>query len=142
MSAPIVVRCTLPASPARVFDLFTRADQLMMWFCDTAHSDLVVGGEVRAQWTDEEGEVWTRSGRWAELDPPFVAVLDWQGEAGTVEPFRIAIAPHAEGASLTVLSPGLPPRDSIPQDVALDAARQGWEHTLEMLAGLLRDERT
>jgi len=140
MTAPVLVRCTLPASPERVFDLFTQADQLALWFCEDAQSDLRPGGAIRAGWVDEEGETWTRSGRWVELDRPFVASLEWFDEGSEVQAFRIAIAPHAQGCTLTVLSPALPPRDAVPADVLLDAVRQGWEHTLEALAGMLRAE--
>lgn len=163
----VIVRRTLPASPERVFDLFTRGEDLARWFCDACDSDPRLGGEVHAAWIDEEGEPWDRLGHWLEFDRPFVATLEWleaedfEGQSadphvladgqpitvGAEEPaprqretLRIALAPHPDGCTVTVLSPLMQGRDTIRPEVLHDTVRHGWETTLQGLEQLLREE--
>ncbi|MSQ84046.1 MAG: SRPBCC domain-containing protein [Myxococcales bacterium] len=145
----VVVRQPLPAPPERVFALFTTSIGLQSWFCDEAVSDPVVNGEVHASWHDEDGEQWARVGRWVELTPPCVAVVEWYavqtGTAADEQPqasdyWRIAIAP-ADGASMvTVVSPILTSEVAMRAEVLSDAAKTGWEQTFSALRALLTEQ--
>jgi uncharacterized protein YndB with AHSA1/START domain len=138
-SSNLVLRFELPATAERVFDLFTRGDQLTTWFCDQADSDVQPGGRLVATWLDEDGETWARSGTWVELEAPGFARLVWDAEEGPADEWQFGIAGCEGGCRVTVVSPVLP-HPNLPNDVRQDAVRQGWERTFAALDQLLRTE--
>ncbi len=158
----VVVRRALPAPPQRIFALFTDGSELSRWFCDKAESDVRQGGTIHAAWVDEEGQPWDRVGYWSELDPPYRATLTWLDEddlaanssqalvddrqvvipvpqAPDPETFRFAIAPHAQGSMVTIISPLPPANPNVRDEVLMDAVQQGWDQALTALDALLRE---
>jgi uncharacterized protein YndB with AHSA1/START domain len=165
---PVAVRHVLAAPPERVFALFTQGPELSKWFCDAAESEVKLGGEVHAAWVDEEGEGWDRVGVWTELDPPYRGTLTWLDEEDEADPnppalvddvqvilpiegeapqparepdtFRFAIAPHANGSMVTVISPLPNASVQLRDEVLIDAVQQGWQQAFAELDALLQQE--
>ncbi len=145
----VIVRQTVPAEPAVVFALFTAKRNLELWFCDEAQSDERLGGEVHALWHDDDGEgSHERVGHWIEWEPPNLAVVEWfgvqtvqeTGETGERLPsdfWRVAIAQHPEGSSVTVVSPVLHSDGVVRPQVLYDSAKLGWEMVLNGMGQLL-----
>lgn len=158
MSRAVIIRSPLPGTPEQVFALLTQGEQLAKWFCDACDSDARLGGEVHAAWTDEDGEQWDRVGIWVEFDAPYRLTLRWlavetaadlaltdnqQVVVGAPEAvpqhdeLKFAIAPHPNGAMLTVMSPT--PQMDIPvrPEVLEDATQQGWQQCFQLLEQML-----
>ncbi len=149
----VIVRHALPATPDRVFALFTTALGLQSWFCDAAESTESVNGEVHAGWQDDDGATWERLGRWVEFEPPRLAVLEWYGvqsagknagEDGQLTPdyWRIGIAPLDDGDSsvVTIVSPLVASEVAMRPELLADAAKMGWDATFAALRELLASE--
>ena len=147
----VVVRQALPTSPERAFALFTNGPQLATWFCSEAESEEKLGGALHATWHEEDGESYERLGRFAEWQPPHMAVVEWLGgasqSADEAEPveiapdiWRLAIAPAADGCIVTVVSPLLRSEAPVRADILYETAKMGWEAVFQTLRELLAAE--
>jgi uncharacterized protein YndB with AHSA1/START domain len=144
----VYVRHAMPASAERVFDLMTRADQLALWLCDEAASDVVVNGKLSATWRDptQQDRDVTRRGTWVEVERPSLAYLRWEDPSPGADPehpemLRVAIADAEDGdVWLTVASPCPQQFEMTNAATVQDATRQSWEQLLGELAALLRAE--
>jgi uncharacterized protein YndB with AHSA1/START domain len=149
----LVLERTIQASPERVFDAFTDADQLMRWWwpngftCPAAEVDLRVGGTYRLamEWPDfiPAGQQFSHYliGEYYEIDRPHRLVMsgravnDEQGElfATLIE---LGFEAREGGTALTVRQSYFEP---MPPAEALGGAEQGWSEQLDKLERLLAD---
>src|SRR5262245_40600129 len=77
------VRRTIRAPRQRVFDAWTKAEELNRWHSpgpstvDLAEVDLRVGGKWRIDMRGAGGEAWQVHGVYREIDPPRRLVYTW-----------------------------------------------------------------
>jgi uncharacterized protein YndB with AHSA1/START domain len=87
-SLHLVVRRTIHASPARLFDAWTTASQLQAWWgpkgvrCTHAEIDAKVGGHYRIANELPNGEVVWIEGKFLEVLPPQRLVYTWNVTPG------------------------------------------------------------
>ena len=135
----LVVRRTINASAARVYEAWTEPEQLVRWWgprpvtCSAAEMDLRVGGEYRISNLLPDGSVVLIAGRFEVVEPPRRLVYTWQIERKQ--------SPPPERSRVTVL---FEPRDDKTEVVVVhelidtEATRadheQGWNGCLAGLA--------
>jgi glutathione S-transferase len=147
----LLIERTFKASPERVFDAFTDADQLMKWWwpngfsCPAAEVDLRVGGKYRlamehpgsipgeAQFSHHMG------GEYFEIDRPNRLVMSGRAvnnEQGEIFATLIEVTLEARdgGTALTMRQSYFEP---MPPAEARAGAEQGWSEQLDKLERLL-----
>ena len=83
MSKALRLIRTIPASPERVFEVWTSSEQLERWTCPDPNAhvevdiDLRVGGHYWIR-MEVEGGPFTAFGTYREIDPPRRLVYTWQ----------------------------------------------------------------
>jgi glutathione S-transferase len=99
----LVVRRTINASVARVFEAWTEPEQLRRWWgprpvtCSAAEIDLRVGGRYRIGNQLPDGSVVWISGTFEIVDPPRRLVYSWQVERpGSPSPERSRVTVRFE----------------------------------------------
>lgn len=129
------------ASPARIFDAWTVADQLKRWTCPDPNAsveadiDLRTGGHYSIR-MGAEGGPFTAHGTYSKVDPPRRLAYTWGWKEET-HPMReetlvtVELAPVQDGTEIRLTHEGFP----TPSDV--DGHKQGWRICLERLAELL-----
>ena len=147
----LIIERALPASPERVFDAFTDAEQLETWWwpngftCPRAEVDLRVGGTYRLamEWPGSFPEEARFShhmgGEYYEIDRPHHLVMsgrainDQQGELFATL-IDVTFEARDGGTLLTVRQSYFEP---LPPAEALAGAEQGWREQLDKLERLL-----
>ncbi len=147
----LVIERTIKATPERVFDAFTQADQLTQWWwpngftCPAAEVDLRVGGTYRLgmEWPDfipaEAQFSHYMGGEFYEIARPHRLVMsgravnDQQGElfATLIE---VTFEACDDGTALIVRQSYFEP---MPPAEAMSGAEQGWSEQLDKLERLL-----
>jgi uncharacterized protein YndB with AHSA1/START domain len=135
----LVVRRTIRATPDRLFDAWTRPEELRKWWgpesvtCTDAAVDLTVGGSYRIANQFPGGDVIWITGEFEIIDRPNRLVYTWR--LGTAEgpSERVSVTFVARGSSTEVTVtheriPGVPVRD---------VHEQGWRGCLDGLARYL-----
>lgn len=129
------------ASPARIFDAWTVADQLKCWTCPDPNArvdvdiDLRVGGHYSIR-MDAEGGPFTALGTYRVVDSPRRLVYTWRWKEET-HPMReetlvtVELVPATNGTEIRLAHEGFP----TPSDV--DGHEQGWKICLDRLVGLV-----
>lgn len=142
----VFIRRAMPATAERVFDLVTHANNLQLWLCDEATSELHPGGQVTATWRDAEDpdQRFTRRATWVEFERPTIAYLrwddpnpDWPHDRPEMLKFAVACVdgqPH--NCSITVVSPCPQGFEHTTAQTVIDATRQAWEQLLDELGEL------
>ena len=130
------VRRTIRASPQRVFEAWTRPEELKRWAAPGpmetpfAEVDLRVGGRYRIHMREPDGNAHRVFGTYREVDPPRRLVYTWSWEDDpevkdsvvTVE-FR-----HLGGSTEVVLR-----HEGFPSSERRDRHLSGWGACLEQL---------
>ena len=149
----LVIERTLKASPERVFDAFTDADQLQRWWwpngfsCPAAEVDLRVGGAYRLamEWPDfipaDARFSHYMGGEYYEIDRPRRLVMSGRAvndEKGELFATLIEVTFEARdgGTALTIRQSYFEP---MPPAEAMAGAEQGWSEQLGKLERLLAD---
>ena len=103
MSAPqatlldLVVRRTINASAARLFEAWTKPEHFKVWWgppgvsCSDVAIDLRVGGTYRIANQQPDGAVVWISGEFERIEPPRRLVFTWHREGGDEEPERVTV---------------------------------------------------
>ncbi len=138
-SIDLVVRRTIRATPQRLFEAWTRPEQLVRWWgpapveCAGAEVDLRVGGRYRIGNRLPDGQVLWISGEFEEVTPPKRLVYTWQLGPRAGDPERVTVRFEArEGATEVII---------VHQRILDEAARsdheRGWYGCLDGLEGYL-----
>jgi uncharacterized protein YndB with AHSA1/START domain len=132
----LIVRRTIRATAGRLFEAWTRPDQLRAWWgprpvtCSGAEVDLRVGGRFRIDNALPDGGTVSIEGEFRVIEPPHRLVYTWRMGAG----------PDAESSLVTVR---FEPRGDatevvvVHEQLASEAVREshekGWEGCLDGL---------
>ena len=136
-SVTLVVRETIRATPERLFEAWTRPEQLMQWWgpegvtCSAAEVDLKVGGNYRIANRFPDGKLLWITGSFEAVEPPHRLVYTWSigVESGVTE--RVTVSFEARGEATEVVVTHERIRDTAQRDMH----EQGWRGCL---AGLKR----
>ena len=132
---------TLPATPARLFDAWTSADQLKRWTCPDPGAavevtiDLRVGGHYSIR-MDAEGGPFTANGTYSVVDRPrrLVYTWTWKEEAHPMQEetlVTVEFAPSGGGTEVRLTHEGFP------TSADRDGHEEGWRICLDRLAELV-----
>ena len=119
----------IKASPARVYEAFTRPEEIAQWWGPDAgpvlisEADVRVGGRFRVRFRMLNGEEHESQGEYLEVVPERRLRFSWRwiGESEHESVVTVDIRPAAGGAELTFTHARLP------DEAARDSHRQGWE---------------
>ena len=135
----LVVRKTIHATPQRLFDAWTRPEELKKWWgpqsvtCVDAVVDLTVGGGYRIANQFPNGDMVWITGEFEVIERPNRLVYTWRlgTEAGPSERVSVTFEDRGTNTEVTVTHeriPGIPERD---------VHEQGWRGCLDGLAEYL-----
>lgn len=131
------------APPARVFDAWTREEQMIRWSCPDPTArvvvsvDLRVGGRFSIR-MEAEGGPYTAIGTYLEVDPPHRVVYTWdwveaEQHMGVDTVVAVDFVPSRGGTEVRIHHSGFPTREQ------RDGHRTGWEACVPRLASLAGD---
>jgi uncharacterized protein YndB with AHSA1/START domain len=137
----LVVRRTIRAPVARVFEAWTRPEQLRRWWgpgpvtCESAEVDLRVGGGYRIGNLLPDGTVVWISGEFEVVEPPHRLVYTWHIESSApraAERSRVTVRfePREGGTEVVVV------HERIDTEETRADHEKGWNGCLEKLAAL------
>jgi glutathione S-transferase len=130
------VRRTFAAPRQRVFDAWTRAEELRRWFAPgplttaVAEVDLRVGGRYRVTMRGPDGAEHTVTGVYRAIEPPKRLVYSWRWEdKPSAGESTVTVEFHERGRSTEVVlrHEGLPSAKEIAEH------EHGWNGCLEKL---------
>jgi uncharacterized protein YndB with AHSA1/START domain len=130
----LVFRRRIPASPERLFEAWTRPEQVRQWWDPSGRElaeceiDLRVGGVLR--FVNAGPGSFPFEGRYREIDPPQGFAFDALGAAGSVR-----FVPEGDTTEMTVVIRCTSP-EHLEQFVEMGAGN-GTSQTLDNLAGYL-----
>ncbi|MEO1224618.1 MAG: SRPBCC domain-containing protein [Pseudomonadota bacterium] len=144
---PLVVRRTVPAPRARIFEAFSRPDLLSQWFTPSADIsieilmfDFVPGGRFRLRYVMPDGRRPAVGGEYERIEPPALIILSWIWEPpDPLEnvPMRVIFqfddALDDSGAATEVVIR----HEKLPSDAACTIHADGWEGSLNSLERFL-----
>ena len=131
----LVVRKTIRASAERLFEAWTKPEQLKMWWgprnvaCTGAELDLRVGGKYRIGNQFPDGKIVWIVGEFERIEPPNKLVYSWRIESEAQDAERITVEFAALGDATEVIVT----HERIANATARDQHRQGWNGCLEGL---------
>jgi len=137
----LLVRKTIKATPARLFEAWTTPEQFMQWWgppgvtCPGVEMDLRVGGAYRIGNRMPDGnEAWI-GGTFERITPPSELVFSWRMEHVDTPPERVTVRFDARGSETEVVV--------FHERLASEAARAehqaGWFGCLDGLVAFLAD---
>ena len=135
----LVVRRQFSATPDRVFDAWTQADQLTQWWgpagvtCPQAEVDLRVGGSYRIVNRLPDGGLIHIVGEFVRIERPTLLVYSWLVEPGNGEKSLVTVrfAAHGADTALTIS------HSRIGSTETRDDHARGWSGCLDGLARFL-----
>jgi glutathione S-transferase len=129
------VRRTIRAPRQRVFDAWTKAEELKKWHapgplrCTLAEIDLRPGGKYHIEMTEPDGNVHSVSGVYREIDPPRKVVYTWSHDGDhVVKDSLITLEFLERGDSTEVVL-----THAIANDKERESHTKGWMSILEKL---------
>lgn len=136
----LIVRRTIAASAARLFEAWTQPAQLMRWWgprgvsCTSAEVELKVGGRYRLANQFADGKVIWISGVFEVIEPPTLLIYTWCIEPASSNPERVTVAFQARGEGTEVIVT----HQRIASAAARDMHQQGWLGCLDGLLAYLQ----
>ena len=141
MDETLEVRRTFAVPRQRVFEAWTRPEELRRWAgpgeMDTplAEVDLRVGGRYRLHMKGPDGAEHRVHGTYREIDPPRRLVYTWSWETNPdVTDSVVSVEFHDRDGSCEVVLR----HEKLPSQDSRDRHRLGWTACLEKLEGVLR----
>lgn len=134
MDTEIRIERVLPATIAKVYDAWTRADLLARWYCPNPALELKVDADVRpgGSYVVEMGPHLVR-GTYLEVVPPTRLVFSWHWDGTDDAPTRVEVelTEVPDGTRMQLTHTGFTTAD--------DAAnhRMGWDPEIGRLVELL-----
>ena len=136
----LVVRKTIAAPPERLFDAWTKPDQLRRWWgpqgveCVDPEIDLRVGGGYRIGNRMPDGAVLWIAGEFEAVERPNRLVFTWrlEGDQGFPERVTVSFAGRGDTTDVTVT------HERIANGPLRDRHREGWEGCLDGLERYVR----
>lgn len=136
----LAVERTIAASPERVFDAFTQAQQLARWFGPSDEYTIQVhvldartGGRYRIEMRHSGGNVHVVAGTYEQVSRPSRLVFSWawedRPEFGSSR-ITVNLEPKGDGTHLSLV------QEQLPTAEAREAHAHGWNGCLDRLAGL------
>lgn len=125
----------LAATPAEVFDAWTRADQIMQWMIPSgpgttrAQLDARIGGRFRIDMTDK-GAVIPHDGEYLRLEPPHLLEFTWVSPFTDRQRSVVTVELKAAGRDATDLTLT---HKLLPTAKAVDDHTWGWNACLDAL---------
>ncbi len=148
-SSPVVVEALFPASPERLFDAWTKAEDLKRWFGNDPSQlgdieiDLREGGAWRFYMCVEAGRREFLEGYYLIVQRAELLSFSWchtvemePGAERKTPPSQVTISFQAEGAATRMR---LEHREIVLADGRI-GVRQGWINSFEALAAILAGE--
>lgn len=132
----LTVRRTIRASSERLFDAWTRPEQLKQWWgpasveCVDAEVDLRVGGRYRIANQFPDGKVLWIAGEFESIERPKRLVYTWRLESVEGPPERVTVTFEEHGPETEVVVT----HERIATETARDRHEQGWFGCLDGLA--------
>jgi uncharacterized protein YndB with AHSA1/START domain len=138
----LIVRRTIRASAARLFEAWTQAAQLRRWWgpegvvCIDAAVDLRVGGRYRIANRLPDGKILWIAGEFETVEAPYKLVYTWALEpvSGPTERVTVQFRPQGEATEVIVTHEGIP---TVP---IRQRHEQGWVGCLAGLANYLQSD--
>jgi uncharacterized protein YndB with AHSA1/START domain len=136
----LIVRRTIRASAARLFEAWTQPAQLRHWWgpegvlCIDAEVDLRVGGRYRIANRLPDGKILWIAGEFETIEAPHKLVYTWALEpvAGPTERVTVQFRPQGAATEVIVTHEGIP---TVP---IRQRHEQGWDGCLGSLANYLQ----
>jgi uncharacterized protein YndB with AHSA1/START domain len=138
------VRRTFKAQRQRVFDAWTRPEELTKWSApgpivpELAEVDLRVGGKYRINMRSPDGTAHRAVGSYREVDPPrrLVYTWTWETDADPIDTL-VTVEFHDRGGSTEVVLR----HEGFPSAAKRDGHDAGWIGCFDKLGTLLAGER-
>jgi uncharacterized protein YndB with AHSA1/START domain len=130
----LVARRTIRATPERLFEAWTRPEQLIAWWgppgveCIDARVDLQVGGEYRIANRFPDGRIVWITGEFEAIEPALRLVYTWRLDSQK-EPERVTVRFEPRGNSTEVIVV----HERISDDAVRRGHGEGWEGCLSGL---------
>ncbi len=131
----LVVRRTIAATAEFLFDAWTQADLVKVWWgplnvkCIAVEIDLRIGGRYRIGNQLPDGNILWISGQYEIIKRPHKLVYTWNVEpsSGPIERVTVQFEPANGGTEVIVT------HEQIPDTVTRDRHQAGWEGCLDGL---------
>src|SRR6202140_5625228 len=140
-TVPLIVRRTIRASAARLFEAWTQPAQLQQWRgpeavdCIDAEVDLRVGGRYRIANRFPDGKILWIAGEFEVIEAPHKLVYTWALEPPSGAPERVTVRFVAQGRATEVIVT----HEGIASAPVRDRHERGWQGCLDGLASYLQD---
>jgi uncharacterized protein YndB with AHSA1/START domain len=137
----LIVRRTIRAGAARLFEAWTQPGQLKQWWgpesvqCIDAQVDLRVGGRYRIANQFPDGKILWIAGDFEVIEAPHRLVYTWALEPASGAPERVTVRFVAQGRATEVIVT----HEGIASAPVRDRHERGWQGCLDGLASYLQD---
>ena len=136
MPEPVVLERTYTAPLGRVWDAWTRDDEVARWYCPNPALDTRARLDVRRGGTHEVdmGPAFALRGVYSDVVDGERLAHTWAFDGGHETHVEVRFATAPGGTAIVVT------HDGFEDDDERDGIEQGWQVTLGRLADLLREE--
>jgi uncharacterized protein YndB with AHSA1/START domain len=139
VTAVLIVRRSIRASPERIFEAFTQPEHLKRWWgpksveCIAAEVDLRVGGRYRIANQLPDGKILWISGEFEAIERPHKLVYSWRIGSEDAVAERVTVTFEARGEETEVIVA----HERIATPAMRDMHEQGWVGCLDGLVDYL-----